>query len=105
MSNKHVIISTGMANLAQTAIAYDTLIEAGAPEVSILHCTTNYPCPKDEVNLRATQTMKEAFFQFKFPCDPSDFVHFRKRIGEEGVNKIFQYSIRLHGQHRQRLMP
>ena len=39
----------------------------------------------------------EAFFQFKFPCDPSDFVHFRKRIGEEGVNKIFQYSIRLHG--------
>lgn len=39
----------------------------------------------------------EAFFQFKFPCDPSDFVHFRNRIGEEGVNKIFQYSIRLHG--------
>lgn len=39
----------------------------------------------------------EAFFQFKFPCDPSDFVHFRNRIGEEGINKIFQYSIRLHG--------
>lgn len=58
--NKPVIISTGMANLAQTAIAYDTLIEAGAPEVSILHCTTNYPCPKDEVNLRAMQTIKDA---------------------------------------------
>ena len=38
----------------------------------------------------------EAFFQFKFPCDPSDFVRFRKRIGEEGINKIFQYSIQLH---------
>ena len=58
--NKPVIISTGMANLAQTAIAYDTLIEAGAPEVFILHCTTNYPCPKDEVNLRAMQTIKDA---------------------------------------------
>ena len=41
--------------------------------------------------------MENKEFQFKFPCDPSDFVHFRKRIGEEGVNKIFQYSIRLHG--------
>ena len=39
----------------------------------------------------------EAFFRHKFPCDPSDFVHFRRRIGEEGVNIIFQHSIRLHG--------
>ena len=59
--NKPVILSTGMATLAQVATAYDTLIEAGAPSVSILHCTTNYPCPKKEVNLRAMQTMKDAF--------------------------------------------
>ncbi len=39
----------------------------------------------------------EARFQHRFPCDPSDFVHFRKRIGEAGVEKIFQYSVRLHG--------
>ena len=39
----------------------------------------------------------EVFFQHEFPCDPSDFVHFRKRIGEAGINKIFQYSIRMHG--------
>lgn len=38
-----------------------------------------------------------AHFTHKFPCDPSDFVHFRKRIGEEGVEKIFAYSVRLHG--------
>lgn len=56
-----VILSTGMANLAQVAIAYDTLQEAGVKDISILHCTTNYPCPKDEVNLRAMQTMKDAF--------------------------------------------
>lgn len=39
----------------------------------------------------------EAHFQHKFPCDPSDFVHFRKRIGEKGVEKIFSYSVEIHG--------
>ena len=39
----------------------------------------------------------EAKFQHKFPCDPSDFVHFRKRIGEEGIEKIFTHSVELHG--------
>ena len=36
-------------------------------------------------------------FEHKFPCYPSDFVHFRKRIGEQGVEKIFAYSVLLHG--------
>ena len=38
------------------------------------------------------------YFQHKFPCDPSDFVHFRKRIGEKGVEKIFVYTVRMHGE-------
>ncbi len=59
--SKPIILSTGMATLAQVATAYDTLLAAGAPEVSLLHCTTNYPCLKNEVNLRAMQTMREAF--------------------------------------------
>jgi len=37
------------------------------------------------------------FFEHKFPFDPSDFVHFRKRIGENGMAKIFAYSVKLHG--------
>jgi len=36
-------------------------------------------------------------FQHHFPCDPSDFVHFRKRIGEAGIEKIFVHSVELHG--------
>ena len=36
-------------------------------------------------------------FQWDFPCDPSDLVHFRKRIGESGVEKIFKASVLLHG--------
>jgi len=39
----------------------------------------------------------ESHFQYNFPCDPSDFVHFRKRIGEQGVEKIFIYSVKIHG--------
>ena len=33
----------------------------------------------------------EACFQHKFPCDPTDFVHFKKRIGSEGVEIITSY--------------
>lgn len=39
----------------------------------------------------------ESVFAHKFPCDPSDFVHFRKRIGAEGIEKIFSYSVKSHG--------
>lgn len=59
--HKPVILSTGMSNLAQVAIAYDTLKGSGAGEISLLHCTTNYPCPVDEVNLKAMCTLKDAF--------------------------------------------
>lgn len=38
------------------------------------------------------------FFEHKFPFAPSDFVHFRNRIGESGVSKIFAYSVKLHGE-------
>jgi IS5 family transposase len=39
----------------------------------------------------------EVVFQWKFPCDPSDLVHFRHRIGVEGVEKILAVSILMHG--------
>ena len=38
----------------------------------------------------------ERFFQWKLPCDPSDFVYFRKRIGERGAQAILKASIELH---------
>ena len=39
----------------------------------------------------------DVVFQWKFPCDPSDLVHFRHRIGVEGVEKILAVSILMHG--------
>ena len=39
----------------------------------------------------------EEYFRHRPPCDPSDFVHFRKRLGEAGIQKIFTYSVQIHG--------
>ena len=36
-------------------------------------------------------------FQWKQPCEPSDMVHFRNRVGEAGTQKIFQHTVKLHG--------
>jgi IS5 family transposase len=38
-------------------------------------------------------------FQWHFPIEPTDLVHFRKRIGKEGLEKIFKMSISLHGKN------
>lgn len=37
----------------------------------------------------------ESEFQWEIPCDPSDLVHFRKRVGQRGVEKILQVSIKI----------
>lgn len=39
----------------------------------------------------------EQEFRWNLPCDPTDLVHFRNRIGSSGVEKIFQHSVELHG--------
>jgi len=43
----------------------------------------------------------QAHFQHRFPCDPSDLVHFRNRIGKEGIERLFAHSIGLHGKKAQ----
>jgi N,N'-diacetyllegionaminate synthase len=58
-----VILSTGMANLGEIEAALDVLEQAGTTrnQIAVLHCTTEYPAPLDEVNLRAMQTIGQAF--------------------------------------------
>jgi N,N'-diacetyllegionaminate synthase len=58
-----VIISTGMANLGEIEAALVVLEQAGTPrsQITVLHCTTEYPAPPEEVNLRAMQTIAQAF--------------------------------------------
>ena len=42
-----------------------------------------------------------AEFQWSVPCDPSDLVYFRKRIGAAGVQRILKVTARLHGEKAQ----
>ncbi len=60
---KPVILSTGMATLGDIEAAIDVLEEAGTPRsnLTLLHCTTEYPTPMAEVNLRAMQSIHSAF--------------------------------------------
>jgi IS5 family transposase len=44
----------------------------------------------------------EIYFQYKYPFDQSDFLHFRKRIGYEEMKKIFKQSIDLFGKENVR---
>ena len=41
----------------------------------------------------------EKEFQWKLPCDPTDLIYFRKRIGEPGFEKILASSIMIHGEN------
>ncbi|WP_322103818.1 N-acetylneuraminate synthase [Paraburkholderia sp. J41] len=58
-----VILSTGMATLGEVEDALETLEAAGTPleRVTVLHCTTEYPAPVEDVNLRAMLTLGTAF--------------------------------------------
>lgn len=58
-----VILSTGMANLGEIEAALRVLEQGGTPrnQITVLHCTTEYPAPLDEVNLRAMNTIAQAF--------------------------------------------
>lgn len=64
-----IIISSGMSTLAEVDTALSELKNAGATDITLLHCTTNYPCPMADVNLNAMLTLKEAF---KIPVGYSD---------------------------------
>ena len=55
---KPIILSTGMATLSEVREAVQTIRKQDNNKIVLLHCTTNYPCSLDEVNLRAMQTIK-----------------------------------------------
>lgn len=61
--SKPVIISTGMASMGDIEAAINVLEQAGTVRslITVLHCTTEYPTPMAEVNLRAMQSMQAAF--------------------------------------------
>jgi len=61
--NQATILSTGMGNLDEVALAIQTLLEAGLEKtnLTVLHANTAYPTPYVDVNLRAMQTLAYEF--------------------------------------------
>ena len=61
--NKNIILSTGMSTMNEIDAAIEIIEQAGTPrsKITILHCTSEYPAPLDEVNLLAMKSIREKF--------------------------------------------
>lgn len=60
-TKKPVILSTGMADMNEIEAAINVLKENGTEEITILHCTTEYPAPIEDVNLNVMKTFRDTF--------------------------------------------
>jgi pseudaminic acid synthase len=58
---KPVIISTGIAELSDIELAVETCHSTGNNQVALLKCTSSYPAPFDEINLRTIPDMQKRF--------------------------------------------
>ena len=60
-TGKQIILSTGMCELDEIRAAVKVLKDNGAEDITILHCTTEYPAPLAEVNLNVMETLRNKF--------------------------------------------
>lgn len=60
-TRKPLILSTGMATIAEIEHALEVLDKHGAGEVVLLHCCSSYPAPLDQINLKAMVAMQKHF--------------------------------------------
>jgi len=60
-TGKNVVMSTGMCTLEEVDAAFNVLKKNGAGEITLLHCTTEYPAPIKDVNLKAMLTLRDTF--------------------------------------------
>lgn len=60
-TGKPIIIATGIARLADIELALQTCREAGNEKVILLKCTSSYPAPYEDINLRTIPAMRDTF--------------------------------------------
>ncbi len=105
-----VILSTGMSDLGQVECAVTLLNNSGLKDkIVILQCTSEYPVPIDEINLRAITTMQHAFgcpVGFSDHTEGSDAGPWSVAIGSCVVEKHFTLDRNMAGpDHRASLEP
>lgn len=108
-TGKDIILSTGMSTLQEVDDALEVLQENGAGKITLLHCTTNYPTPMEDVNLNAMLTLKE-----KYGCAVGYSDHTKGievpiaavALGAEVIEKHFTLDCRMEGpDHKASLEP
>jgi N-acetylneuraminate synthase len=71
-TGKPIIMSTGMASFEEIKTAVDAARSVGAEEIALLKCTSAYPAPVEEMNLRTIPHLAE---NFGVPTGLSDHTH------------------------------
>jgi N-acetylneuraminate synthase len=98
-TGRPVLLSTGMSGIEEIDTAVGILRDAGSPFI-LLQCTSTYPCPPEDVNLRAMQALGE---RFDCPVGLSDHTPdiytaiAAVALGAVCVEKHFTLSRRLYG--------
>ena len=108
-TGKKVILSTGMAEVNEIQAALDVLKTNGTKDITILHCTTEYPAPIKDVNLNVMNTLRG---NFGFPVGYSDHTQGIEvalaavALGAEVIEKHFTLDKNLPGpDHKASLEP
>ncbi len=60
-TKKPVIISRGLASIAETSLAITTLRAAGTPHIVVLHCVSSYPAQLEQMNVATVADIKKRF--------------------------------------------
>lgn len=95
-----LILSTGMATIDEVSTACSILQCGAAKSLTVLHCTTNYPCAYENVNLNAMLTLKK---EFGFPVGFSDHTQgylasvAAVALGAEVIEKHFTLDTEMEG--------
>ena len=98
-TGKPVLVSTGMSGLEDIDAVVGTLREAGSPFV-ILQCTSKYPCPPEDVNLRAMEGLRNRFDSPVGLSDHTPDIYTSLgaiALGAVVIEKHFTLSRRLYG--------
>ncbi|MCB1876897.1 MAG: N-acetylneuraminate synthase [Chromatiales bacterium] len=104
-----LILSTGMATLAEVGDAVAAVRRAGRDPLALLHCVSNYPTEPGDVNLRAMLTLAQTFglpVGFSDHTEGIDIALAAVALGARIVEKHFTLNRSLPGpDHRASLEP
>lgn len=95
-----VILSSGMSDLPAVEHAVETILKNGADQYAILQCTSQYPAPYDQINLRVMEAFKNRFNRPVGLSDHSEGWHVpiaATALGAEIIEKHFTLSRNLPG--------